>query len=334
MKSTGDGVLVEFPSAHDAVDWARQVQRQVITTQVEHDNESATITLRVAVHLGDVITTEFDVFGDGVNVAARLQQHSVPGGVILSEAFYNLVPGPFERHRDLGFLQLRNFEKPIRAYSLDPEASGSLDPEANEREGSRHHRPSVAVLPFNNLSGDPQQEYFSDGITEDLQLSCRGSANSWSSREILPSIQGKGGRYSAGRAGTGRTLRTGGQLRRSGDRVRIAAQVIDAMTGARLWAERYDREVHDVFAVQDEVVRMIVAILAVHVNRAEIERVLLKLPAAWEAYECYLRGAEAWPYIRTDARKRRSMKHGVCSNNPWRSTRITHAPLPCCPGFT
>jgi class 3 adenylate cyclase len=137
VKSTGDGVLVEFPSAHDAVEWARQVQRQVIPKQVEHDNESATITLRVAVHLGDVMTTGFDVFGDGVNVAARLQQHGVPGGVILSEAVYDLVRGTVEtRARDLGFLRLKNSEKPIRAYSLDPEA--------NEREGSRH-RASVAA---------------------------------------------------------------------------------------------------------------------------------------------------------------------------------------------
>ena len=131
VKSTGDGVLVEFPSAHDAVEWARQVQRQVIPRQVEHDHENATITLRVAVHLGDVMTTEFDVFGDGVNVAARLQQHGVPGGVILSEAVYDLVRGSIgPGARDLGLLQLKNLEKPVRAYSLDPEP--------NEREGPRH----------------------------------------------------------------------------------------------------------------------------------------------------------------------------------------------------
>ena len=131
VKSTGDGVLVEFPSAHDAVEWARQVQRQVVSKQVEHDHENATIALRVAVHLGDVMTTAFDVFGDGVNVAARLQQHAVPGGVILSEAVYDLVRGTIgPGARDLGFLQLKNLEKPVRAYSLDPEA--------NEGESLRH----------------------------------------------------------------------------------------------------------------------------------------------------------------------------------------------------
>jgi class 3 adenylate cyclase/tetratricopeptide (TPR) repeat protein len=137
VKSTGDGVLVEFPSAHDAVEWAREVQRQVVPKQVEHDGAAATITLRAAVHLGDVITTEFDVFGDGVNVAARLQQHGVPGGVILSEAVYDLVRGTIgPSARDLGFLRLKNFAKPIHAYSLDPEA--------HELEGWR--QPSHAGL--------------------------------------------------------------------------------------------------------------------------------------------------------------------------------------------
>ena len=187
MKSTGDGVLVES-WRHDAVDWGsvtcngRSSPRKPNTIM-----KAQRLAPRVAVHLGDVITTEFDVFGDGVNLAARLQQHSVPGGVILSKAVYDLVRGTVGPSvRDLGFLQLKNFEKPIRAYSLDPEASGPLDPEANERQG-RDHRPSVAVLPFNNLSGDPQQEYFSDGMTEDLTTELSRFSELWSSREILPS---------------------------------------------------------------------------------------------------------------------------------------------------
>jgi class 3 adenylate cyclase len=141
VKSTGDGVLVEFPSAHDAVEWAREVQRQVISKQVEHDGAAATITLRAAVHLGDVITTEFDVFGDGVNVAARLQEHGVPGGIILSEAVYDLVRGTIgPGARDLGYLWLRNFEKPIRAYSLDPEAH---EPEAGLHDTIRNSQSPV-----------------------------------------------------------------------------------------------------------------------------------------------------------------------------------------------
>src|SRR5215468_2728183 len=161
--------------------------------------------------------------------------------------------------------------------------------------GQRLGRPSVAVLPFANLSGDPQQDYFSDGITEDIttELSrfsellviARNSAFQYKGKAVDIRHVGRelGARY---------VLE--GSVRRSGDRVRITAQLIDAMTGAHRWAERYDRELQDVFAVQDEVARAIVAILAAHVNRAEIERALLKPPAAWEAYEYYLRGAEGY----------------------------------------
>jgi adenylate cyclase len=249
----------------------------------------------VAVHLGDIIKTEFDVFGDGVNVAARLQQHGVPGGVILSEAVYDLVRGSIGRDaRDLGFLHLKNLEKPVRAYSLDPEMDDALHFEPNQREGPRRHCPSVAVLPFNNLGGEVQEDYLSDGLTEDIitELSrfsellviARNSTFQYKDKAVDVRQVGRelGARY---------VLE--GSVRRGGDRVRITAQLIDAATGAHLWADRYDREVRDVFAVQDEVVRMIVAILAAHVNRAEIEQVLLKPPAAWEAYECYLRGTEA-----------------------------------------
>src|SRR5262245_20139488 len=156
-------------------------------------------------------------------------------------------------------------------------------------------RPCVAVLPFANLNGDPQQDYFSDGITEDittelsrfseLMVIARNSAFQYKGKAVDIRQVGRelGARY---------VLE--GSVRRSRDRIRIAAQLIDAATSAHRWAERYDRELHDVFAVQDEVVRAIVATLAAHVNRAETERALLKPPAAWEAYECYLRGAEAF----------------------------------------
>src|SRR5712671_5290993 len=156
-------------------------------------------------------------------------------------------------------------------------------------------RPSVAVLPFANLSGDPQQDYFSDGITEDiitelsrfseLLIIARNSSFQYKDKAVDVRQVGRelGARY---------VLE--GSVRRSGDRVRITAQLVDAMTGVHRWAERYDRELHDVFAVQDEVARAIVVTLVAHVNRAEIDRALLKPPAAWEAYECYLRGTEAY----------------------------------------
>jgi len=156
-------------------------------------------------------------------------------------------------------------------------------------------RPSIAVLPFANLSGDPQQDYFSDGVTEDITT----ELSRFSELMVIArnsSFQYKGKAVDIRQVGRdlGARYVLEGSVRRSGDRIRIAAQLIDAATGAHRWAERYDRELHDVFAVQDEVVRAIVAILAAHVKRAETERALLKPPVAWEAYEYYLRGAEAF----------------------------------------
>jgi len=158
-----------------------------------------------------------------------------------------------------------------------------------------HDRPSVAVLPFTNLSGDPQQDYFSEGITEDITT----ELSRFSELLVIArnsSFQYKGKAVDIRQVGRelGARYVLEGSVRRSGDRVRITAQLVDAMTGAHRWAERYDRELHDALAVQDEVARAIVAILAAHVNRAEIERVLLKPPATWEAYDYYLRGAEAY----------------------------------------
>jgi adenylate cyclase len=173
-----------------------------------------------------------------------------------------------------------------------PLASTDSDPQS---QSPLLDRPSVAVLPFANLSGDPQQDYFSDGITEDITA----ELSRFSELMIIArnsSFQYKGKAVDIRQAGRQLDARylVEGSVRRSGDRIRIVAQLIDAVTGAHRWAERYDRELHDVFAVQDEVARAIVAILAAHVKRAEIERALLKPPAAWEAYEYYLRGAEAF----------------------------------------
>ena len=171
-------------------------------------------------------------------------------------------------------------------------------------------QPAVAVLPFANLSGDPQQDYFSDGITEDITT----ELSRFSELMVIArnsSFQYKGKAVDIRQVGRelGARYVLEGSVRRSGDRIRITAQLIDAVTGAHRWAERYDRELHDAFAVQDEVARAIVAILAAHVNRAEIERTLLKPPAAWEAYEYYLRGAEAF-FLHMTRRTKASLDDG------------------------
>jgi adenylate cyclase len=196
--------------------------------------------------------------------------------------------------------------EPPQAW-FEPSPRPPSPPPAGAGEGREGARPCVAVLPFANFSGDPEQEYFSDGMTEDIitELSrfsellviARNSSFQYKGRavDIRQIGQELGARY---------VLE--GSVRRSGERIRIAAQLIDAMTGAHRWAERYDRELRDTFAVQDEVARSIVTLLAAHVNRAEIERALLKPPAAWEAYECYLRGAEAF-FLHTTRRTKVSL---------------------------
>jgi adenylate cyclase len=181
--------------------------------------------------------------------------------------------------------------QPAQPTAEPPPASSDTGPRS---QSPLLDRPSVAVLPFANISGDAQQDYFSDGITEDIIT----ELSRFSELLVIArnsSFQYKGKAVDIRQVGRELGVRyvLEGSVRRSGDRVRITGQLIDAMTGAHRWAERYDRELHDVFAVQDEVVRAIVAILAAHVNRAETERALLKPPAAWEAYEYYLRGAEA-----------------------------------------
>src|SRR5215468_10381676 len=187
------------------------------------------------------------------------------------------------------------FAVPVLRVAPGAAASPPASPDSGlQLQSPLLDRPSVAVLPFANLSSDPQQDYFSDGITEDITT----ELSRFSELLVIAcnsSFQYKGKRVDIRQIGRELNARyvVEGSVRRSGDRIRIVAQLIDAVTDAHRWAERYDRELHDVFAVEDEVARAIVTTLAAHVNRAEIERALLKPPAAWEAYEYYLRGAEA-----------------------------------------
>jgi adenylate cyclase len=164
VKFTGDGLLAEFSSALDAVEWAQDVQRSSPSGQIEGDGPPS-IALRIAINLGDIIATEFDIFGDGVNVAARLQEHAEPGGVLISESVYDVVRGTVAKlARDLGYLQLKNLEKAVRAYALSVDAPKVVVPSRLHRESL----PSIAVLPLQNLGGDPADDYFADGIIEDI----------------------------------------------------------------------------------------------------------------------------------------------------------------------
>jgi adenylate cyclase len=327
VRTTGDGLLALFVSAVDALRCAVEIQRAMIqrNAQIPPDNR---IEFRMGVNVGDIVEGT-SIHGDGINVAARLEALAEAGGICVSSRVQEDAQGSLGRlditFEDIGQHRLKNIDRAVQIYRVLLDRTATTKPKqaptpASVRESFRHPasvglraasppagsdlgaqsqspvlgRPSVAVLPFDNLSGDPQQDYFSDGITEDIIT----ELSRFSELLVIArnsSFQYKGKAVDIRQVGEelGARYVLEGSVRRSDGRVRITAQLIDTMTGAHRWAERYDRELHDAFAVQDEVARTIVAILAAHVNRAEIEKALLKPPANWEAYEYYLRGAEA-----------------------------------------
>ncbi|HEY0439703.1 MAG TPA: adenylate/guanylate cyclase domain-containing protein, partial [Xanthobacteraceae bacterium] len=285
VKSTGDGVLAEFPSAFDAVEWARQVQRAV---HAPSDDASAPmLALRIAVHLGDVIATDEDIYGDNVNVAARLQEYAAPGGIVLSETIYDLVRGSITAAaQDLGAIELKNLDKPVKAYALAPEVENIRVP-ARPRLATL---PSIAVLPLINAGGNPADDYFSDGIVEDITLSLAGL------RELMVISRGSTlayrGRHPDPRE-VGRALGVryvlGGSVRRSEKHMRVSVELSDATTGASLWGERAEVAPGELFDVQDRIVGRIVAGIAPNVRAAELRTAMRKRPENFTAYDCTLR---------------------------------------------
>lgn len=285
VKSTGDGVLAEFPSAFDAVQWALEVQQAVHALRA--GDPTLSIALRIAVHVGDIITTEFDVFGDGVNLAARLQEHSPPGGVVMSGAVHDLVRGSLGREpRDLGALELKNFENPVRAYALDPLNQSISLPHL--RPAARF--PSIAVLPLENIGGDPADDYFCDGCVEDITLSLSGL------RELMVISRGSTLAYRGRRSDpreVGRMFGVryvlSGSLRRSDRSVRVSVELCDTSTGATLWGEKSEVAPGELFDVQDHIVGRIVAGIAPNVRAAELRTAMRKKPENFNAYDHTLR---------------------------------------------
>ena len=289
IDTAGDGILAEFGSVVNAVGCAVALQKTMAerNATVETDRR---MQFRIGINVGDVIHDEARVYGDGVNIASRLESIADPGGICVSGAAYDQVHKKLALgFTDAGEQQLKNIAGPVRVYCLELRG----DPQPREKAAlSLPDRPSIAILPFTNMSGDPSQDYFSDGITEDIitelsrfsELFVIARNSSFQYKGKSPDIRQVGREL-----GVRYVLE--GSIRRAADRVRITAQLIDAATGAHRWAERYDRELRDIFALQDEVARTIVAILAVHVNKAEIERSLLKPPVTWQAYDYYMQAA-------------------------------------------
>jgi adenylate cyclase len=299
VKSTGDGVLAEFPSALDAVVWAEQVQRAVSLPQdTDPADDLPPIALRISVHLGDVMETENDIYGDGVNVAARLQEHAEPGGVILSGAVHDLVRGHLNApSRDLGLLALKNLDWPVQAYALDTGVSGLRVP-IQARSGPL---PSIAILPLRNMSGNPDDNYFSQGLVADIIVSLA------SLRELMVIAHASTLRYSpeepdvraVGRALGVRYIVTG-SVRRSSRLVRVSVQLWDAETATSIWVHATEVPPAEIFEAQDQIVVKIVGGIAPHVRLAELQAALRKRPASFTAYDHTLRALDMISSLRRD----------------------------------
>jgi len=290
VKLTGDGVLAEFSSALDAVEWAQDIQRLVPSAQIERNGRPPSIALRIAINLGDIIVTESDIYGDGVNVAARLQEHAEPGGVLLSESVYDVVRGTVGRQtRELGYLKLKNLAKPVRAYSVSVDTAAIVVPSRRHRESL----PSIAVLPLQNLGGDPADDYFADGIVEDIIVSLAGL------RELFVISRASTIRYRGSNPDpreVGQSLGARyivfGSVRRSERLVRVSIQACDSETMETLWGDAVEVAPGELFDLQDHIVRKIVAGIAPKVRNSELRNAMRKKPESFTAYDYALRGIQ------------------------------------------
>ncbi len=292
VKTTGDGVLAEFASPVKAVRCAIDVQHGMAGRNAGVP-EAQRIEFRIGINLGDVIVEDDgDIYGDGVNVAARLENIAEPGAVYISRMVRDFVDGTPELVlEDLGERELKNIARPVQVFRIAPPGRAPRAPQA--AAPAVPHKPSVAVLPFTNMSGDAEQEYFSDGITEDLitDLS-KISALFVIARNSTFAYKGRSVKVQEIGRDLGVRFVLEGSIRKAGNRVRITAQLIDAGSGGHLWAERFDRDLTDIFATQDEVVEKIVAALAVNLTQGEAQRLRRRGTASVEAYETWLRARE------------------------------------------
>ena len=286
FKVTGDGVLVEFGSAVNALQCAVDLQQAMAAANGDQANDRH-IVLRIGVNLGDVMVEGSDLYGDGINIAARLEAISEPGGIVVSGTAYDHIKSKVKvGFDDLGAQALKNIVEPVRAYRVagTPRVSVAMPKAASKK-------PSIAVLPFTNMSGDSENEYFSDGITEDIitELSRFGSLYVIA-RNSSFAFKGKAIKVQEIAKELDVAYVVEGSVRKAGARIRITAQLIEAAGGKHLWAERYDRPAEDVFAIQDEVVRTIAATLVGRLEAVGAEGLRRRPTASLSAYECVLRG--------------------------------------------
>lgn len=288
VKSTGDGVLVEFSSATAAVSAAAQVQ-DVMRERNSELPESRRMLVRLGLNLSEIVVDDAgDIFGDGVNVAARVETLADPGGIAVTNAVYEAVRGKTESEfTDDGEHELKNIPRPVRIWKIQGAPATSAEP----RPTLRRTIATIAVLPFDNMSDDSEQEYFADGITEDL-------ITALSYDEYLAVVARNSTFAYKGQSKDIRTIAreidathvVEGSVRRSGDRIRVTAQLIDAETGHHIWAERYDRELHDIFEVQDELVEAITAKLTPSLRDTAGRRRSIGDTGSYDAWDLTIRG--------------------------------------------
>jgi adenylate cyclase len=304
VKTTGDGMLVEFASAVDAARCAIEVQRGMADENTEVP-QAKRIEFRIGIHVGDIIVDDDDIFGDGVNIAARLEGIAEPGGVCLSDDAQRQVRGKVDfAFEDMGLQNLKNIVEPMRAWRLRMNASGSaaapIEPPVESTQAlALPDKPSIAVLPFQNMSGDPEQEYFADGMVEEiitalsrfksLFVIARNSSFTFKGRAVDIKEVGH-------RLGVRYVLE--GSVRKAAGKVRITGQLVDAVTGAHIWADRFERDLKDIFALQDEVTGAIVSAIRPKLLEAEIGMATRRRLENLTAYEYFLRARQQF-YLAT-----------------------------------
>ena len=292
IKTTGDGLLAEFPSVVDAVRCAVEIQDAMARRNADVPADQR-IEFRIGINLGDIIVDDDDIFGDGVNVAARLQEQSAAGGICVSHAVHDQIG---DRHgvafEDLGEKILKNIARPVRVYrvALGQVPDGPTKP-AVRGGAAASDKPSIAVLPFVNMSGDKEQEFFVDGMTEDIITELSRFRDLFViSRNSVFVYKGKAVNIQKVAGELGVQYVVEGSVRKAGNRVRVTVQLIDAEIDRHIWAERYDRDLEDIFAIQDEVTSAIVATASGRIAAAAQDRVQRKTTSNMAAYECVLAG--------------------------------------------
>jgi adenylate cyclase len=306
IKLTGDGAMIEFASAVDALSAAVEIQQAMSDANRDQPTDTA-IVLRIGLDFGDFIVDDDELYGDGVNIAVRLEAAAPAGGIVISANMRDAVAGRMKAtFEDLGSLVLKNIDRPVGAFRVEwsaadwsGEAGKGASPSiaaALTAPPALPDKPSIAVLPFTNMSADPEQEYFTDGITEDIitEMSrfheifviARNSTFTYKGRSVDV-------RLVATELGVRYVLE--GSIRKAANRVRVTGQLIDALSGSHIWAERYDRVLKDIFAVQEELTRSIVRAIAPQILDADAEKIHRRRPEDLNAYEIAVRAsAKAW----------------------------------------